>query len=136
MNRDETLALLAGGPKVKRTHCYRQGPNRYEIQCPKDGGHKITWSEYERRIWCYECHEDYIPEHAGIFDGPICVELSHLLGISFDRLNVKTGRVVPFSAANDVFNATWVQNESLREYEKVVKEKLEADRRTKPKEKP
>lgn len=41
--------------------------------------------------WCAECRRDFIPEHGGVFDGPIPVKAAHLLGLCFSRINLKTG---------------------------------------------
>lgn len=81
--------------KYKRTHVYCQHPDVYEIEgCPNDKGHKTTWSEYEDHLWCFECEMDYIPTHWGIFPGPIPMGLCEMMGISFDRICIKTNKVV------------------------------------------
>ena len=67
-----------------RTWIYIQKPVSYEIYCDKCGGHMITWSEYEHMIWCYQCRID-TPGTGGIFSGPIPLEVSKILGVSFDR---------------------------------------------------
>ena len=80
----------------KREWCYVQPPQTYEI-APCDCGTVATqWSEYKGHLWCEECQKDFIPSHNGLFDGPIGVELCRMLGISFDRVNLKTGEVEPF----------------------------------------
>lgn len=39
----------------KRTWHYIQKPYEYEMTCDKCNGHNIEWSEYEGKIWCYDC---------------------------------------------------------------------------------
>jgi len=64
-------------------------PTAYEISCDLCGGSNIEWSEYEHMVWCYDCEKD-TPGNGGIFDGPIGLELCRILGISFDRIDLKT----------------------------------------------
>ena len=63
-------------------------PTAYEMRCDKCGGSNITWSEFEKCIWCYDCKID-TPGTGGIFDGPIPCEVAKIFGISFDRLYFK-----------------------------------------------
>lgn len=72
----------------KRTWCYVQPPAVYSIQCDCCGGNNIMWSEWEKLIWCYDCQID-TPGTLGIFDGPISVELCKMLGISFERVEIR-----------------------------------------------
>jgi hypothetical protein len=72
----------------KRKWIYVMGPTSYEIYCNKCGGSNITWSEFEKCIWCYDCKVD-TPGTGGIFDGPIPLQVSKMLGISFDRFYFK-----------------------------------------------
>lgn len=74
----------------KRTWVYCQPPQSYEISCDKCGGQNIAWSEYEGHIWCFTCSKD-TKGSLSIFDGPIPVEACKLFGISFDRIDLKTG---------------------------------------------
>jgi hypothetical protein len=99
---------------IKRTHCYIQQPWIYSIAgCLVDESHKITWSEYEGLLWCFDCGFYFVPMHWGIFDGPIPVGVSGLLGISFDRINLATNEVVKFdlkgdgSGTSDEYRSTW-----------------------------
>lgn len=80
----------------KRTWRYVQPPSTYEIAPCACGNHDTQWSEFKGRLWCAKCAVDFVPEHNGIFDGPIPVMTSQLLGISFDRVNLETGKVEPF----------------------------------------
>lgn len=75
----------------KRTWCYAMKPTAYEISCDICGGHNITWSEYEKRIWCYDCQKDTLGNE-GIFDGPIPINVCQILGFSLDRVDIKTGK--------------------------------------------
>jgi hypothetical protein len=76
----------------KRTWIYVQKPAEYSIHCDKCGGDNIEWSEYEHKIWCYDCQIDTDGD-GGIFDGPIPLMCSQLLGINFARVYLKDGIV-------------------------------------------
>jgi hypothetical protein len=86
----------------RRTWVYVQPPNTYEIAPCACGKVATQWSEFVGRLWCDECKIDFVPDHNGIFDGPIPVELSKMLGISFDRFNLATGQVEPDPFATTV----------------------------------
>jgi len=77
----------------KRKWVYIQSPVAYEMCCDKCLGSNITWSEYQHMIWCYDCQKD-TPGFSGIFDGPIPLEVSKILGIRFSRIYLKTGRIM------------------------------------------
>jgi hypothetical protein len=90
----------------KRKHCYVMHPLDYEISgCPKCGGTNVTWSEYVHHLWCYDCKVDYIPEFNGIFDGPIPLQLTEMMGIKLDRVNLETGK--RYKPTDPEFNTTW-----------------------------
>ena len=67
-------------------------PTAYGVSCDKCGGVNIDWSEFEHMIWCYDCKVD-TPGNPGVFGGPIPINTAGLLGMSFDRLNLKTGEI-------------------------------------------
>ena len=71
-----------------RKWVYVQEPSVYGITCDLCDGENINWSEWEHKIWCYDCEID-TDGHAGIFDGPIPVMASELLGLSFARYYFK-----------------------------------------------
>ena len=73
----------------KREWVYIMKPVAYEISCDICGGSNIEWSEFERMIWCYDCKKD-TPGNGGIFSGPIPVHTLELLGLSLDRLHIKS----------------------------------------------
>ena len=88
---DSTLTL------EKRKWHYVQPPQTYEMApCPICGNYEVQWSEYQKHNWCPKCEIDFIPEHAGIFDGPIPVATCAMLGIYFDVFNMETNEVEPF----------------------------------------
>ena len=76
----------------KRTWHYVQHPVDYCITCDKCGGVNIEWSEFDHMIWCYDCRID-TRGTGGIFDGPIPLGVTELLGMSLDRYNMKRNRV-------------------------------------------
>ena len=61
----------------------------FDMSCDKCGGTSIEWSEYEHKIWCYDCEID-TEGNKGIFDGPIPLRATYLLGLNFDRINLET----------------------------------------------
>lgn len=77
----------------KRKWIYILKPPRYEIRCDLCGGTNITWSEFEHRIWCFECKKD-TPGTGGIFDGPIPLEVCKMLGVSFDKIQIPSGKIL------------------------------------------
>jgi hypothetical protein len=81
------------GDMRKRKWCYCQPPETYEISCDLCNGSNITWSEYEHMIWCYDCQKDTLG-NGGIFDGPIPLEVTKILGISFDRIEIPSGKLL------------------------------------------
>ena len=84
--------------KIKRKYVYCQNPTVYDVgPCIKCGNNNITWSEYEDLLWCYDCEVDFKPEHWGIFDGPIPMRMALMMGISFDRIDILTGKLIPFT---------------------------------------
>ena len=83
--------------KEKRTWIYVQRPVRYGIATCSCGNDDPDWSEYKDHLWCAECQKDFVPEHWGVFDGPIPVNISQLLGLCFDRFNLETQQVEPFT---------------------------------------
>jgi len=119
--------LLLAAPKVKRTHCYVQKPDVYDICCPICSSTNITWSEFEKHIWCYECEKDILLSiyHAGIFSGPIPVGVCEILGVVFDRINIVTEEIIKLESDNsEAFNNTWVRDESLSRYEAKINDIL------------
>lgn len=88
----------------KRTWHYILPPTAYDMRCDKcwtgelddDTGTNITWSEYEHMIWCFECEVD-TEGFKGIFDGPIPIQTTFLLGLHFDRFNMKTNQIEKFN---------------------------------------
>lgn len=81
----------------KRTWHYVQEPVVFDMHCDRCEGVNITWSEYVHKIWCYDCEID-TEGFKGIFDGPIPIHVSEMLGISFDIMNMKTGKIERFDS--------------------------------------
>jgi len=74
----------------KRTHVYVMRPKDYEIAPCACGNDDPDWSEYEHRLWCQKCQIDFVPEHGGIFDGPIPVNGMRLMGLPVDMYEIAT----------------------------------------------
>jgi len=81
----------------KRKWIYIHHPLVYEMRCDKcwdkdensNTGMNIAWSEFEGCIWCYDCKID-TPGFGGLFDGPIPIGITKMLGISFFRAYFKS----------------------------------------------
>lgn len=82
--------------KPKRTWHYLQPPKSFGMSPCQCGNHDTQWSEYAKHNWCEKCQIDFIPECAGVFDGPIPIVTSLMLGMNFDRMNLVTGKIEPF----------------------------------------
>jgi hypothetical protein len=77
----------------KREWCYVMNPSSYEIACDLCGGSNIEWSEYEHMIWCYDCKKD-TRGNGGIFDGPIPIMAAKMFGLSFNRIEIPSGKIL------------------------------------------
>ncbi len=85
-----------GLPPKKREWCYLMPPKAYEIAPCSCGNSETQWSIDAGYLWCAKCQKDFVPEHNGIFDGPILVGAAEILGISFDRMIIATGKIERF----------------------------------------
>lgn len=96
-------------PPRKRTWHYLYEPAFYECHCMVDGkvneDHKVTWSEWEGMLWCYDCAKD-MKGFGGIFDGPIIFEAAKMImgETCFHRWNMKRKCVeAPFMGKNNMY---------------------------------
>lgn len=80
----------------KRKWCYVMKPQDFQISCDICKSDNITWSEYAHHIWCYDCKIDTKGD-GGIFSGPIPAMATQILGIYFDKFNLKTGKIAKFN---------------------------------------
>lgn len=87
---------VAPAPLERRTWCYAQRPSSFEISPCSCGNHDTQWSEFVGHLWCDKCEKDFIPEHNGVFDGPIPVQTAALMGVRFDRVNLQTHKLERF----------------------------------------
>jgi hypothetical protein len=79
----------------KRTAVYVQRPREYEISgCPVCGNNDPDWSEYQGHLWCRRCQVDFRPESGGVFDGPVLVKATALLGIDLRMIDLETGEIL------------------------------------------
>lgn len=101
-------------PLEKRTWVYVQQPHEYEIAPCPCGNDRCQWSEFKGHLWCEKCQKDFIPEHNGVFEGPIPINAAALLGFNFDRLNLETEMI-----------ESW--NSETKQYEPVEKAKFKDD---------
>lgn len=85
------------GKLSRRTWVYVMPPKAFEMACCSCGHQDTQWSEFEHHLWCERCQKDFVPEHNGIFDGPIPAHLAHMMGIGFDRVIISTGEVERFN---------------------------------------
>lgn len=93
--------------KEKRTWHYCLEPVHFDMYCDKCEGTNITWSEYVHQIWCYDCEID-TEGFKGIFDGPIPAYCAELMGISFDRVDIETGKIEKLNIENDTTKLQWI----------------------------
>ena len=92
--------------RLKRVWIYAMPPTAYDFSCNLCHGTDITWSEWEGHIYCYKCKKDVVGN--SIFDAPIPFETSKLFGISFDRIDLKTGKRLYMKVKDD--KIVWVKN--------------------------
>jgi hypothetical protein len=92
---------------LRRRWVYIQEPSRYEIHCDLCGG-EVMWSEYRKLVWCWRCLRD-TPGDAGVFDGPFPMdrEFHAMLGISVDRIHIKTGRILRWELSKSGKRVIW-----------------------------
>lgn len=84
----------------KRTWHYLFPPQAFDMRCDKcwnndldsNTGLNITWSEWEHLIWCFDCEID-TEGFKGIFGGPVPINASYMLGLTFDRWNMEINEV-------------------------------------------
>ena len=70
---------------IKRTQVYIQQPHDFEMSgCPKCGNVFSEWSEYRGHLWCQACKIDFVPQHAGVIEGPVGIHTCEMMGIYFD----------------------------------------------------
>jgi len=79
-----------------RTWCYAQKPAAFDYPPCRCGNSDLEWSEKQKHVWCAVCRKDFIPAYQGILDGPIPMGLVGMMGIRFDRVNLKTMRLECF----------------------------------------
>jgi len=99
------MGCSVGEGKVKRRWAYILQPKDFEIGGCKCGNNECQWSEYAKHLWCAKCKVDFVPEHGGIFDGPIPVQASALMGIVFHRYNLRSKRLVEYPSKE--WHKTW-----------------------------
>ena len=87
---------MIGWRRKRRKFVYWQKPIEvYEISgCHRCKGHNCTYSEFVDRMWCFDCKREYKPSHWGIFEGPIPVNVTHMLGIYFHRVDIETQELI------------------------------------------
>lgn len=79
----------------RRTHVYVQRPKIFGLSGCKCGNDDPDWSEYKGHLWCPSCQIDFAPEDSGVFDGPIPIQCSAILGIFFDTIDLASGKLQP-----------------------------------------
>lgn len=77
----------------RRRWVYVMRPNEYDVAGCPCGNVDPDWSEFAGHLWCQKCQKDFIPEHNGVFDGPIPINAAALMGLNFAQFNIKTGKV-------------------------------------------
>lgn len=77
----------------RREWHYLQPPASFGVAGCACGNQDTQWSEFQEHCWCERCQIDFKPEHAGIFDGPVPMQLTYALGMRFDRILLPSGRL-------------------------------------------
>jgi hypothetical protein len=93
-----------------RTWHYILPPQAFDCTCEKCGGRNLEWSEFESHIWCCDCEIDFDPgegEHAGIFSGPIPLQITALFGTSFDRYLIQEKKIQRFNIETHEWEDNW-----------------------------
>lgn len=90
----------------KRTWCYAQPPSAYEIAPCNCGNLNTQWSEFVGHLWCDMCQKDFAPSHPGVFAGPIPPQLSALMGLKFDRIDLATQKIHIFDPVTCEYAST------------------------------
>lgn len=86
--------------KEKRTWAFVQSPRTYCIAPCVCGNEDTQWSEYKAHLWCAKCEIDFIPEHNGVFDGPIMINTAQMLGLHFTKVDLLTNDILVLDSDN------------------------------------
>ena len=78
---------------IKRTELYVLRPAQYEISGCECGNEDPDWSEFKGHLWCQKCQKDFKPKQSGVFDGPIPINMAHMLGLCFATVNIESGEL-------------------------------------------
>lgn len=100
---DISNAVPAAPALKRRTWCYAYPPHVYAIGQCDCGSEKTTWSEFERHLWCFECNKDFIPKDGGVFDGPIPIMTAAMMGVRFDRIDLRTNKFERFDIEKSAY---------------------------------
>lgn len=100
--------------KKLRTWHYVQNPIKHDICCPECKGHNITWSEYEKHIWCFDCELD-MDNYLSALDGPVPIQTAYMLGIRVDRYLMDTDRIEYYDLKTLEFREV-----SIQEYKELL----------------
>jgi hypothetical protein len=98
----------------KRTWCYIMEPYLYDIECDLCHGTRITWSEFEHRVWCFDCEED-TKGTDGIFGGPIPIGAATMMGLSFDKIRIRDNTILKFNPKTGKWDSSPVAAKHLLE---------------------
>jgi hypothetical protein len=93
MKINETAPGAEVTEPTRREWVYVQRPRDYEIAGCPCGNDDPDFSEFAHMLWCPVCQKDFIPEHNGIFDGPIPVHGMRLIGVDLRQVNLTTGEI-------------------------------------------
>jgi hypothetical protein len=92
-------------PFLRRKWVYIQEPSAYGVHCEICGG-EVCWSEYRGMVFCWRCLRD-TRGSGGIFSGPIPMEVAKMLGISFDRIHIASGRILRMETSKSGKRLIW-----------------------------
>jgi len=111
----------------KREWHYLLPPAAFELRCNICNGSRVWWSEYESMVFCFDCQLD-VNCTESLFDGPIPLQTCYILGLNFDRYNLKTHQIERLNLVKSTApNAKEIVYDGPEE---VEKNKVEINERT------
>lgn len=91
-----SATAIPGSAAKTRGWRFLQPPAAFGMAPCTCGSSATAWSQFDKLLRCDTCGKEFVPAHRGVFDGPIRFRTAHLEGLSFDRLNLRTGEVERF----------------------------------------
>lgn len=116
--------------KPRRTWHYLLQPKDFQIAPCTCGNHETQWSEFQKHLWCDRCEIDFLPEHNGVFEGPILPRVCAMMGIIFDRFNMDTQQVEVFDLEGG--SCDWIPQPPVETQDTTIEDHIAAAKSTAP----